>query len=250
VSALAALAYTLYVGGDDDAAWKHASRAMAGPDAPDRPHAALRALGILALIAAKAGRIDEAALKAQDALDFARRRRLSAAASVHIAHLARARVMLAKGHLREAETACELAERLCRMPDPHVPHAFALLVVAEVKTERGHLQQASEALASAALEIGTFADSGRLPHDLAAARRRLRAARRTHAPNDEPLSSAERAVLHMLATDLSQRGIGRQLFLSVNTIKTHTRSIYQKLGVTTRADAVARARALNLIEAA
>jgi LuxR family maltose regulon positive regulatory protein len=63
----------------------------------------------------------------------------------------------------------------------------------------------------------------------------------------EPLSPAERAVLRLLATDLSQRGVGRQLFLSVNTVKTHTRSIYRKLGVTSRGDAVARATALGLL---
>jgi LuxR family maltose regulon positive regulatory protein len=37
------------------------------------------------------------------------------------------------------------------------------------------------------------------------------------------------------------------LFISFNTVKTHTRSIFRKLGVGTRADAVARARDLKLI---
>ena len=249
VSALAALAYALYLSGTDAAAGQHASRALAATDAPDRPHASLRALGILALIAADAGRIDEAAARVQEALEYAREHELTAAASVHAAHLARTRVLLARGRLREAETACELGVRLCRMPDPSVPHAFALLVLADVRTRRGQLRQASEALAAAALEIETFADSGRLPHDLAAARRRLRTARKSHARSTEPLSTAELAVLRLLATGLSQRQVGRKMFLSVNTIKTHTQSIYRKLGVASRADAVARATALELIEA-
>ena len=52
----------------------------------------------------------------------------------------------------------------------------------------------------------------------------------------------------MLASPLSQREIGVALFLSVNTVKTHTRELYRKLGVRTREDAVARAAALGLIE--
>jgi LuxR family maltose regulon positive regulatory protein len=69
------------------------------------------------------------------------------------------------------------------------------------------------------------------------------------AAHTEPLSPAELVVLRLLATDLSQRGIGRRLFLSVNTIKTHTRNIYRKLGVASRQDAVVRGHALELIGA-
>ena len=54
-------------------------------------------------------------------------------------------------------------------------------------------------------------------------------------------------MLSLLASDLSQRAIGRQLFLSLNTIKTHTRKIYRKLGVDSRGDAVTQATALGLI---
>jgi LuxR family maltose regulon positive regulatory protein len=60
-------------------------------------------------------------------------------------------------------------------------------------------------------------------------------------------SGRESAVLRLLASKLSQREIGGVLFISFNTVKTHSRSIFRKLGVGTRADAVARARALNLI---
>jgi LuxR family maltose regulon positive regulatory protein len=41
--------------------------------------------------------------------------------------------------------------------------------------------------------------------------------------------------------------IASDLFVTVNTIKTHQRSIYRKLGVVTRRDAVTRARDLNLL---
>ena len=50
-----------------------------------------------------------------------------------------------------------------------------------------------------------------------------------------------------LAGELSQREIGSQLYVSFNTVKSHTRSIFRKLGVTTRADAVSRGRELGLL---
>ena len=54
-------------------------------------------------------------------------------------------------------------------------------------------------------------------------------------------------MLRLLATDLSQREIGAQLYVSFNTVKTHTRTLFRKLGVTSRADAVARGRELGLL---
>jgi DNA-binding CsgD family transcriptional regulator len=61
----------------------------------------------------------------------------------------------------------------------------------------------------------------------------------------EPPSEAELAVLRLLASDLSAREIGAKLFLSPNTVRSHMRRIYRKLGVNSRAEAVARADALG-----
>jgi LuxR family transcriptional regulator, maltose regulon positive regulatory protein len=63
----------------------------------------------------------------------------------------------------------------------------------------------------------------------------------------DPPSPAELAVLRLLDNDLSVRQIGEELFLSANTVRTHTRSIYRKLSVNSRADAVTRAGALGLL---
>ena len=63
----------------------------------------------------------------------------------------------------------------------------------------------------------------------------------------DALSDAELAVLRLFPTALSQREIGAELFLSINTVKTHSRSIYRKLGVAARDEAVERARKLELI---
>ena len=64
---------------------------------------------------------------------------------------------------------------------------------------------------------------------------------------EEP-STAELAVLRGLASGLSRREIGAQLYISLNTVKTHTRELYRKLGATSRAEAVARAEALGLLD--
>ena len=63
----------------------------------------------------------------------------------------------------------------------------------------------------------------------------------------EELSDRELGVLRLLATDLTQREIGNELYLSLNTVKSHARSIFRKLGVSGRDQAVARARELDLI---
>jgi LuxR family maltose regulon positive regulatory protein len=54
-------------------------------------------------------------------------------------------------------------------------------------------------------------------------------------------------VLRLLASELSQREIGSELYVSLNTVKTHTRNIFRKLSVSTREEAVDRARELGLI---
>ncbi|MBL8058264.1 MAG: AAA family ATPase [Anaerolineales bacterium] len=63
----------------------------------------------------------------------------------------------------------------------------------------------------------------------------------------EPLSDREVGILQLIAEGLSNPDIARQLFLTLNTVKAHTRNIYSKLGVNSRTQAVARARALGLL---
>jgi len=63
----------------------------------------------------------------------------------------------------------------------------------------------------------------------------------------EPLSIRERDVLRMLASDLSGPDIARELMVSLNTLRTHTKNIYDKLQVNNRRSAVRRAEELDLI---
>jgi len=63
----------------------------------------------------------------------------------------------------------------------------------------------------------------------------------------EMLSRREREVLGYAPSTLSAAEIGSELFVSVNTVKAHLRSIYRKLGVTRRRDAVIQARRQGLL---
>jgi LuxR family maltose regulon positive regulatory protein len=63
----------------------------------------------------------------------------------------------------------------------------------------------------------------------------------------EVLTERELAILRYLPTIMSNQEIARQLYVSVNTIKTHLKQIYRKLGVASRRDAIDRARELHLL---
>jgi LuxR family transcriptional regulator, maltose regulon positive regulatory protein len=63
----------------------------------------------------------------------------------------------------------------------------------------------------------------------------------------ETLTHGETRVLHYLPTNLSAREIADELYVSVNTVKTHQRHLYQKLGARSRTQAVKQARALGLL---
>jgi LuxR family transcriptional regulator, maltose regulon positive regulatory protein len=71
--------------------------------------------------------------------------------------------------------------------------------------------------------------------------------RATPQPLVEPLSDRELEVLRLLQGELDGPDMARQLSVSLNTLRTHTKNIYAKLGVTSRREAVRRASELELI---
>ena len=95
------------------------------------------------------------------------------------------------------------------------------------------------------LTDGIIAQLAHLPRDpytdevLAAAERmEVRQAAVSFVPREGTLSEREQGVLHYLATRLTTREIADELYISMNTLKSHLKSIYRKLDATSRADAV------------
>ncbi|MEA3376008.1 MAG: LuxR C-terminal-related transcriptional regulator [Chloroflexota bacterium] len=73
---------------------------------------------------------------------------------------------------------------------------------------------------------------------------------KTHVPQSEliePLSGRELEVLQLIAAGLTNREIAARLFISLNTVKAHTRNIYGKLNVHSRTQAAARSQQLGLL---
>ena len=66
----------------------------------------------------------------------------------------------------------------------------------------------------------------------------------------EELSPSELRVLRYLPTNLTRPEIARELYVSINTVNTHMRNIYSKLGARDRSSAVQRARELRLVATA
>lgn len=91
-------------------------------------------------------------------------------------------------------------------------------------------------------------DLGTLVDDVAALRTQLGSARGRIIPGASTLTPAELRVLPLLATHLPVPQMAGELFLSPATVKSHIRSIYRKLGATSRSQAVGEARALGLLE--
>ncbi|MFD1505631.1 helix-turn-helix transcriptional regulator [Georgenia yuyongxinii] len=192
-------------------------------------------------------------------------------------HLTLARVLLARsasvGEERSLRAATELLERLLRAAQEGERTGSVIeILVLQARAHRsgGDLPAATAALRRAVTlaepegYVRVFADEGpsldavlRVLEKEGPARsfvRRLLAATSTTADAAladpgliEPLSDRELDVLRLLGTELNGPDIARHLIVSLNTVRTHTKNIYAKLGVNSRRAAVRRAGELGLL---
>ncbi len=250
VSALSCLAQALFFAGELDDTRRVALQTVKRPDAPDVPDGYVGSLGLLALVDAEQGWTESAEGWARQALTFAREHFQADSWVASPAHLGLALASVGTGRLDEAEREALRGERLRRSPQPTVGHAHALLVLAQVRLARSRLARAEGDLERARRAIARFPDPGRLQALAASIEQTLLAARANGGNREhiEKPSPAELAVLRGLAAGLSRRQIGAQLYISLNTVKSHTRELYRKLGATSQTEAVARAEALGVLE--
>ena len=159
------------------------------------------------------------------------------------AHTRRGELAQAKEHV---ERALELAER----DQNWLYIASAALALAEIR-HREHEPAAARRLLARAHQVieelpAPGPGLGRVERAEKALHLQTARSRDTVGAPYWELSDRELEVLRLLASRLSQREIAAELYVSFNTVKSHMRAIFRKLGVTSRAEAVARARALGL----
>lgn len=250
VAALGGYARALYFAGDLEEAGRAAHRAVEHPESGRRAPGHAFARSTLALVAADQGRLTAARTHAERARSLlggvgSSRSWLGANASAALG------VTLAgEGDLPAAERELTSAEHFFRdeVTTPH--HVWLLLLLARVRGRRGRLDAAGRTLRDAREGLVELTDGARLAALADEVERELDEARGRAGSGEllERPSEAELAVLRLLRSELSAREIGGELFLSPNTVRSHMRAIYRKLGVGSRADAVARAGALGLLD--
>jgi LuxR family transcriptional regulator, maltose regulon positive regulatory protein len=212
--------------------------------------AAMHASGGLAAIEYERGDAAAAAARAADALALAEEHDLSEHWASSLSLAIRGQLLDGTDDLEAADRLLVRAAELARRGVASLEIAYSLLALALIRHRLGRPEEARQIYEQARKAVAGCEDPGILSERLARADRRIAHAsslRARRASGVDALSGAELTVLRLLRSDLSQREIAHELNLSFNTIKTHTRSIYRKLGVAERAEAISRARELNLI---
>jgi LuxR family maltose regulon positive regulatory protein len=209
------------------------------------------AFAILSLIAADQGNLAEAEQLARAAREIVAGADpgLGAAPQSSLAFTAAGAVLARRGQLTQARGELERALGIRRRHSGISPWATVeiLLRLAPVLLDTGDRPAAAALLADARQELTSLPDgAGAQLARLDRLERRL-AGRPREVSLAGPLTEREAAVLRLLRGTLSLREIGQELYLSQNTIKTHTRAIYRKLGVTTRRDAITRGQDTGIL---
>jgi LuxR family maltose regulon positive regulatory protein len=127
------------------------------------------------------------------------------------------------------------------------PDVDGLLTLAEVRTASGNRREARETLAEARAILEEHPDAGILTERLERQERKLRPRKARDGSLDEKLTQREHEVLVFLVGELSTREIARHFYVAPSTVRTQIKSIYRKLGVSSRKEAVEAAHARELI---
>ncbi len=245
---LAVLSYTEYLAGNDALAQVAADAALARPEVAARPSGVVYAHAMHGLLELDRGRHQVAQDAAVESVALAEELGLAGTWSAGIAHHVFGEVLLAQGRPREAERELDRAVTLRQASEPRLDALHSLVCLARARVAGGRLALAESDLALAREQLTAFTDAGRLRGMMAEVEAGLEAVRRQTPHVYEAPSEAELSILRLLESDLSQREIGEELFLSLNTVKTHSRRLYAKLGAHSRQEAIQKGHALGLID--
>jgi len=220
-----------YCNGDLDQAerWLTETAELAPP--ADQWIVGTGAIADLSLIAGLRGRHAEQLRLAGAAVDQAREQGLLEAREVGEVHTAHGVALAAHGRREEALPLLEQGVFLRRLWGQPLDLADGLIALATATAGVGDRARAAALFRETEELLAGCPDAGVLPQ-------RLAAAMGAPVPARAELSEREREVLALLSSGLSEREIGQELFLSFNTVHTHVKSLYRKLGVSSRAEAV------------
>ena len=218
------------------------AESAASDPAGGRLFAGESSLAYRSLIAGEQGRLEDQRRLAEQAMELARERGIKEAAGE--IPLALGVSLARRGRMEEALRLIDRGVAILRSRGQPVDLAKALLRQVQVLRVLGERERSQAAIAEARFIIESCPDPGILTGRLKASEPYSRPVTRSE---DETLTERELRVLRLLASELSERGIGQELYVSHDTVHSHVRSIYRKLGVSSRADALERTRELRLL---
>ena len=166
-----------------------------------------------------------------------------------VVNIALGRALAKRSKLTEAQA--ELENGLLmrqRLPDLNPwPTSIGLLTLSEVEFARGDRNGARKVLAKARSILEGYPDAGIFPELLERQEQKLRARKPRDGQLGAELTERELAVLRLLGSELTTRQMAESLYVAPNTVRTQIKSIYRKLGVSSRGAAVQEAQARGLI---
>jgi LuxR family transcriptional regulator, maltose regulon positive regulatory protein len=197
------------------------------------------ARSLLAWVALESGRLPEAELHAREAIAIVDAHDLPESAAAW-GRASLGAVLARTGAIEEADALLSPAVELMRTGAPVLMLVQALLALVPVRWARGAHEEARDLLDEARHLVAGCDDPGYLGDRLQHVIRTLVPGYRRIDGSTE-LTERELEVLRHLDKGLSKREVAHALYLSYNTIHSHTKSIYRKLGAFSRSEAVRRA---------
>jgi LuxR family transcriptional regulator, maltose regulon positive regulatory protein len=203
----------------------------------------------LALLAMDHGRWSEAAERVGHALEVIEKQRLQDYAVSVLAFAMAARLAVHRGDLVEADRQLTRAMRARPSSTFVIPFRAvrARLQLALVYSSRGEQATARHLMREVDEVLLHRPALGALVDQTAKVRRSVAASAQVGATGAAPLTAAELRLLPYLQTHLTIAEIGKRLFVSRNTVSSEVASIYRKLGVSSRNDAVQQATRIGLL---
>ncbi len=222
----------------------------AGSSANSLNPAWISSLGLLALVRIQEGELEVASGLVAEARDVIRQAGLAEYWVCAPTHIAAGELKSQAGQFNEAVEELNRGLKLAARGSGPIETASGQIWLARALALQGDRQQAERMLAEARWTVTASLDPGPVVEKLLEQERQefhVAGSASLDAAQLEELSDRELSVLRLMSGTLSQREIGNHLYISFNTVKTHSKHIYRKLGVSQRSEAVSRARELGLI---